>query len=146
LLERVGDALQRSEIAKTATSAGRTWGYSLITGSCVPNALLIEGFNWGARAGERYPSQRRIEESSWRKGDLGSLARILPYLTRISQTNYCFVRSKNGRRIRDSDLDLCQRIFEELLRIMTPSLILSFSSRLRDRLLRKDQFARSQAH
>ena len=86
-------------------------------------------------------------------GDLGSFARVPAYFKRhfpslpinkISQTNYCFFRSKDERQISADDLKRCRPLFAELLSVMEPSLVLSFSSRLRDYLLRSDQVRNSE--
>jgi uracil-DNA glycosylase len=57
--------------------------------------------------------------------------------SRIVQTNYCFFRSLNEGQITARDLNLCYPIFDELLKLLKPSQIISFSSRLKQVLLEK---------
>ena len=153
LLNRVVVAFSQSDIRHKAMTRGYRWAYSLITGACRPHAPLIVGFNWGAQAGEQYDPQSTIKETRWNKSDLGSFARILPYMARylpdlpmerISQTNYCFFRSEKEEQISARDLELCSSIFEQLLRVMKPTLVLGFSSRLRDHLLSSHQVTQPQ--
>jgi len=129
----------------------RQWGYSLITGPCIPYAPLLVGFNWGARVGEEYSSRETIEETSLKNEDLGSLIRVVPYwekylpehvLAHASQTNYCFFRSKNESQISERDLALCRPIFNRLLEIVKPSIVLCFSSKLRDYMVSTDKIKR----
>jgi len=145
LLDQLEDVYQKSEIRSVAAAAeGHEWAYSLIAGACQPGAPLVIGFNWGANEHTDYEPQTTIDRTPWQTGDRGSLIRILPYVSRyfpdirldeISQTNYCFFRSKKESQIRPGDLELCQPVFDELLRIMQPSVMLCFSSRLRDYLI-----------
>lgn len=148
LLRNLRKIYEESEIRDICSTEGYQWGYSLITGACVPAAPLLVGFNWGAKEGEKYESQETIEATVWTNEDLGSLVRIVPYckkylpqhmLTQASQTNYCFFRSKNERQITSGDLELCRPIFYRLLEIVNPSIILCFSSKLRDHLVSTDQ-------
>lgn len=148
LLQRVGSAFAASDISQLARAKGYRWNYSLITGACHPKTPLIVGFNWGASAGAEYDPQREIKPSQWNRDDLGSLVRVLPYIARylpkfsfetVTQTNYCFFRSKEERDITSRDLELCRPLFLGLLALLDPSIVLSFFSRLRDHLLRTSQ-------
>lgn len=148
LLKRVADAFQRSKIRRSAAESGDEWAYSLITGACLPGAPLIIGFNWGASSNARYEPQSEVNATPWREGENGSLIPILPYVSRffpnlnldkLSQTNYCFFRSKAEADISSEDLELCRPIFDDLLRVMRPTLVLSFSARLRDHVRKTDQ-------
>lgn len=103
---------------------------------------LILGFNWGATQGEEYSPQATI--TVFKKDEVGSLSRIFPYcekyfgndfLERVSQSNYCFFRSKSESEITHKDIALCEPIFDKLIDEMEPSSILCFSSKLRDYLL-----------
>ncbi len=148
LLNSVGDAYEKSEIKHKQSSLDCAWGYSLITGSCVPKAPLLVGFNWGARTGQVYQCQKVVAPSSLESDDLGSMARVIPYIKEyfpgtlledLSQTNYCFFRSHKESDISEGDLDLCRPIFSRLMKVLQPSSVLCFSSKLRDYMIDTDQ-------
>lgn len=144
LLEEVRAAYEKSKIGKK-----HEWFYSLITTPCIKYSPLIVGFNWGVDRNFQHRPQVHIKESYIKNEDLGSLARIEQYywkeylpleaFHRASQTNYCFFRSEKAAQIDNDDLLLCQPIFDKLLKILEPSIVLSFSSKLRDYLLHSGQ-------
>jgi ribonuclease R len=154
LLNNVGDAYEKSEIKRKQSMLNCSWGYSLITGSCVPKAPLIIGFNWGARAGQVYKCQQVITPSLLEIDDLGSLARVIPYikeyfpgalLENMSQTNYCFFRSPKQSDISEGDLALCRPIFNRLIEVLKPSCVFCFSSKLRDYMKDTNQITHPQS-
>lgn len=144
LLFRLEAIYEKSEIRKECEIENREWGYSLVTTAMAPASPLILGFNWGASKGEKYVSQKTVEETDFTKMDIGSLKRIFPfvrkhlgndYLSKVSQSNYCFFRSQKEEQISSFDIDLCRDVFSELIQALDPSSIICFSSRLRDHLL-----------
>ncbi len=137
LLKEIEAAYEESGIKETAGL-----NYSLITGSLQKNQPLIIGFNWGASDTE-YKPQNNIEVEDLCLENLGSMKRIIPFckkyfgedfLDKASQTNYCFFRSKSERDIVEKDLELCRPIFDKLIMLLMPSIVLCFSGQLREYL------------
>lgn len=144
LLIEVGDAYEQSDIKKLCLEKGYEWHYSLITTPMKPNGPLVLGFNWGASNGRKYEPQPSVNKSDFSKEDVGSLSRIFPYcakyfgndfLSDLSQSNYCFFRSYKEDQISDRDIQLCEPILGRLIDAISPSIVLSFSSKLRDYLI-----------
>lgn len=145
LLNRIELAFNQSDIKAYCEANNLKWFYDLCATPIIPGAPLIVGFNWGAAKGMEYkllsPQERFIDLHN--KKYLGSMSRIVPYLTQyfseeileiIGQTNFCFFRSAKGYQISKKDLDLCKSIFFEFLEKAVPSNILCFSGRLKDYL------------
>lgn len=148
LLNELNAAHRKSDIAVACEKSGRSWGYSLITTSLKPDRPMLVGFNWGAAAGKSYENQKSIESEALLDQDLGSFKRIVPYTEKFigcgsmvdaSQTNYCFFRSHSESEISQTDINLCKPIFRDLLFVVKPSMILCFSSKLRDHLIEDGQ-------
>ncbi len=148
LLEKLATAFQDAPIKRFAEAQvpSKTWNYSLVTTTLERGQPLIVGFNWGAAQGEHHPPQQVIAKNDYSEQDRASLARLDVYcrkifgpafLSQVSQTNYCFFRSETQAQISDDDLKLCQPIFDELLSILAPSMVLCFSASLRDHLIEK---------
>jgi uracil-DNA glycosylase len=79
---------------------------------------------------------------------VGSLKRIYPFLDKyygkdflsnVSQSNYCFFRSKTENQIEEPDIERCRSIFTELIEILAPSSILCLSAKLRKHLIDTNQ-------
>jgi len=141
LLHDLGEVYSQSDIKDYCSGNGHEWYYSLVSSTLEKGGPLILGFNWGAAGDESYKPQTDIDKTNFLSEDIGSLSRIIPYckqyfgddfLSKITQSNYCFFRSKKESQISKRDMDLCEPIFEKLLFILEPSLILCFSSKLRD--------------
>jgi hypothetical protein len=139
---------EKSSIRQYCLKNGYEWNYSLITTALEPGGLLILGFNWGVSKGEKYQPQSSVDKSDFFKGDVGSLSRIIPYcenyfdsnfLSKTSQSNYCFFRSQSQSQISNFDIKLCEPIFEKLICAIKPSSILCFSSKLRDFFLKNNK-------
>lgn len=152
LLTELGQAYELSDIKQICMDEKHEWHYSLLTTTMEKNGPLVIGFNWGVSLTERYPPQLAIEKSVFDAGDVGSLSRIFPYcekyfgsefLSKTSQSNYCFFRSKTEKQISPKDIALCEPIFEKLIAILKPSIILCFSSQLRDYLFANEKVASS---
>jgi len=150
LLKDVEKAYEQSEIQKENLREGRQWFYSLVTTTMETGGPLIVGFNWGASKDEKYKPQTAIEKCDFTKEDVGSLSRIFPYcekyfgrdfLSKITQTNYCFFRSENESQIKSNDIELCEPIFEKLIAAIDPSFIICFSSKLRDYMFQNNKIA-----
>lgn len=144
LLTELGQIYEKSDIRQYCLENGHEWHYSLITTTMVPGGPLILGFNWGASQGKKYDPEVSIEKTDFSEEEVGSLSRIFPYckkyfgedfLSKTSQSNYCFFRSKHESQIKDKDIALCEPIFKKLIDVIVPSSILCFSSKLRDHLL-----------
>lgn len=150
LIGEIERGFESSRIKNVAELAGEQWCYDVCT-RINPQRILVVGFNPGAGSIPCFDRQREMcnygfLESCDRK-EQGSLSRIVRYLEKykehisssfdlqdIGQTNYCFFRSKNAGQITRSDLQLCRPIFLRLLKIAKPSMILSFSSRMKEDL------------
>ena len=144
LLEKLDLAYEQSDIKNYCIKHGHQWYYSLVISEMIKNNPLIVGFNWGAKMGNSYEAQTEIEKKGFKDVDTGSLARIAPlchqyfddsFLESASQTNYCLFRSYKEYQITRHDIELCEPIFNELITALQPSILLSFSSKLRDYLL-----------
>ena len=154
LLTELGHAYEKSDIRQYCLEKSLEWHYSLITTTMVPGGPLILGFNWGASQGEKYQPQSSVNKSDFYKEDVGSLSRIFPYcqkyfgdnfLSKTSQSNYCFFRSKTESQITLKDIGLCEPVFEKLIDVIQPSTILCFSSKLRDYLLSNNRIGSSES-
>ncbi len=144
-LERV---YEKSPIRSYCLRNGHEWHYSLITTTLELYQPLIIGFNWGASQDEEYQPQSSIFKSDFSMKEVGSLSRIFPYcekyfdynfLSKASQSNYCFFRSKCESQISNQDIELCEPIFEKLIDAIEPSVILCFSSKLRNYLIKNNR-------
>lgn len=122
--------------------------YNVAATRIIPRNPLILGFNWGAQQEERYTPV--VVDKTFLEllngNDLGSMKRLQRYLVeylcmddlaleKVGQSNYCFFRSKRDGEIVKSDLELCRPLFERFLEIAQPSVILCFSSKLRNYLI-----------
>jgi hypothetical protein len=145
LLNELNNIYTKSDISKYCLGNGHKWSYSLVTSTLEKNGPLVIGFNWGASKGEEYEPQTEIKKANFLTEDVGSLSRIYPFcrkhfgddfISKITQSNYCFFRSHNESQISSKDIELCEPIFEKLISIIEPSIILCFSSKLRNSLLR----------
>jgi hypothetical protein len=143
LLRDLADVYPRSRIAAECLKNGDEWFYSLATTTLRTGGPMVVGFNWGVSKDHR--PQFDIMPADFSKEDVGSLVRIFPYcreafgegfLSNVTQTNYCFFRSKTEGQISNDDLALCEPLFDRLLRIVQPSSILCLSTRLRGYLQR----------
>ena len=144
LLKKTGKAFSKSDISKHSNN--NSWGYSVTATMFMKNKPLIVGFNWGVDSkwlneGNVYNEQKeyplRQFESNY--DDLGSFKRVVNYFHRFfpkalsgMQSNFCFFRSEKDSQISKNDLNMCKPLFDELLEYSNPSMIISFSSRLRD--------------
>jgi hypothetical protein len=117
------------------------WYYSITATRFSKNRPLIVGFNWGAEKGYKYQPQCEYPFADFEGiyDDLGSLKRTIPlfheYHTKAiygMQTNLCFFRSEKEEQISYNDLKLCKPLFEKYLDYVEPSIIISFSSKLRN--------------
>lgn len=147
LLDKTESAYNISEIKKQRLA------YSVTATQIIKNRPLIVGFNWGVdndylQKGNEYLPQSVSEYPKnlfvTNYDDLGSLKRTVPYFENYfpkaltgMQSNFCFFRSKKEEDISDKDLNLGKNLFEELLEFSNPSILISFSSKLRDHLLQK---------
>lgn len=144
LLELIGPIYGKSDIKKERPD----WGYSLVTTAMEVSAPFLLGFNWGANQNETYQNQKSVELANFENEDVGSLKRIFPfirsyfgeeYLSKVSQSNYCFFRSKTEAQISHADIERCKPVFLKLIKILEPSAILCFSSKLRKYLIETNQ-------
>jgi ribonuclease R len=144
LLAALDNAYSRSDIKQYCQEHGKKWNYSLITSTLQKGGPLILGFNWGAAQDKSYDPQTEIKATNLEEEDLGSFKRIISncneylgegFLNKASQSNFCFFRSSKQSEISENDLELCYPIFNKLLEVIQPSVILCFSSKLRDYLL-----------
>lgn len=148
LLHELEIAYAESDIKKYCLEEGHEWFYSLVATNLEQNGPLVLGFNWGARQNEKYKPQTFIEKSNFAKTDVGSISRTFPYfrkyfgsdfLSKASQSNYCFFRSKNENQITSHDIKLCEPVFEKLVTLIKPTAIFCFSSQLRDYFLKSEK-------
>jgi len=119
----------------------KDWNYSVTATMITKNKPLIVGFNWGAEAGYKYSPQCEypFHDFEGLYDDLGSLKRTIPYFHEYytkalygMQTNFCFFRSQKEDQISYRDLELCKPLFDKYLDYAKPSVIISFSSKLRN--------------
>ncbi len=119
----------------------KEWYYSVTATKLSKNKPLIVGFNWGAEQGFKYSPQCEYPFTVFEGlyEELGSLNRTIPffheYYTKAltgMQTNFCFFRSHEEGQISQKDLELCKPLFDKYLDYVNPSIIISFSSKLRN--------------
>lgn len=151
LLDETRIAFEKSGIKAYSNEKDKVWHYSVCATPLKPDRLLLIGFNWGARTGEKYEPQLDMPEKGFMEmanKDLGSFKRVKRYLKQycpgdlneVGQSNFCFFRSEKDGQISAKDLELSTPLFEKLLQLAPPKAILGFSSRLRDHLLASDGF------
>ncbi len=146
--------LNRVKIAYSQSSLkDKEYHYSLVGTQIKKHQPLIIGLNWGggkieAQTVESYKNCLNEQTKFQDDIDMGSLSKIKPYLKKysifnyttshIGWTNYCFFRTPNEKELMQNpdDLLLTNDIFFELIKMVEPSMILSFSSLLRDYLLK----------
>lgn len=149
LLGKLDQIYEDSEIKQTCIKENQKWGYSLVTTPMEQSEPLILGFNWGAAKGQIYQNQTAIKKTNFLdEDDVGSLKRIFPfirqhlgddYLTKASQSNYCFFRSSTEDQINETDIMRCSGVFAELIEILAPSSIICLSAKLRKHLIDTNQ-------
>lgn len=144
LLSELGEVYEKSDIKQYCLEHGHKWHYSLITTPMKSDSPLILGFNWGASGDKPYEPESSVVPEEFHASEVGSLSRIIPFckryygndfLSEASQSNYCFFRSKAEDQISNKDIQLCEPIFDQLIEAISPSIILCFSSKLRNYLL-----------
>jgi hypothetical protein len=150
LFNKVDKAFEESDIRKYAEEKGKKWHYSIVSTAVQPNCPLLVGLNWGADKVSDYEKQNSIpKEKFFEIPDLGSFRRIRPFLEsyfpgdsdNLVQSNFFFFRSENESQISQKDLNISSELFSEFLKIVEPSTIIGFSSKLRDYFLtNKDIF------
>ena len=142
LFGKVKEAYERSDIR--ANFPQESWNYSITSTYLKKKVPLILGFNWGARHGVEYQPQEIEDIPDFSFGevdDLGSLNRSLKFFECYYpeglngvQCNFVPFRSRAENQIGKNDMDLSKRFFLDLVGILSPSIIISFSSRLRNYL------------
>lgn len=119
----------------------KEWYYSVTATKFMKNKPLIVGFNWGAEQDYKYSPQCEYPFTHFEGlyDELGSLNRTIPFFHEYfqkaltgMQTNFCFFRSHEEKQISFKDLGLCKPLFDKYLDYVDPSIIISFSSKLRD--------------
>ncbi len=139
LLYSVKQAFLLSDVYKNFKQ--NEWYYSVTATKLEKNKPLIVGFNWGAEKTYKYNPQCEYPFTLFEGlyDELGSLKRVIPlfheYYTKALfgvQTNFCFFRSKKESQISYNDLTLCKSLFEKYLDYVNPSVIISFSAKLRN--------------
>ncbi len=121
----------------------KDWGYSITATSFVKNEKVIVGFNWGVdeewvAQGNSYGAQKDYPLANFASNyeDLGSFKRTLPFFYKHFefipqvQTNYCFFRSEMESQISPDDLVICGDLFDELIKYLEPSMLITFSRSL----------------
>lgn len=155
LASLVSDAFGNSNIKHFCESKGYVWNYSIEATEIIPNNPLIVGFNWGASmvlnadgVFEPYPPQTQRETKKFmdmKSDELGSFIRVQAYLKDylpedqledIGQANFCPFRSHKANQISEEDLKFCsQEFFPKLIEYAQPSMLLCFTSKLRELLV-----------
>lgn len=140
LLEKTENAFRQSDILNNYKS--KNWGYSITATRFEKNKPLIVGFNWGA--GEKWEEKNKTETiqksyplssfSSLDADELGSFIKVVSLFTKYLpeansgiQTNFCFFRSQYEYQISANDRERCTPLFEELIKYLEPTMLLSFS-------------------
>ncbi|GLR62785.1 hypothetical protein [Marinospirillum insulare] len=143
LLGELEDIYSTSDIYQACLDKGYNYGYGLISTCLKPGRPLFLGFNWGAGSGTDFSSQQTVEPEPFLEQELGSFSRIVPYcrqyfsetdIAEASQSNFCFFRSESEKDISQHDIQLCLPIFDKLINIIQPSIVLGFSGKLRNHL------------
>lgn len=144
LLKKTEEAYKNSEVRR------HNWGYSVTATQIMKGKPLIVGFNWGVSAGYEHGPQKEypLRVFAGNYDDLGSFKRVTRYFEEHfpnalsgMQTNFCFFRSEKEDQISPDDLERSRPLFEEYLHFSKPSVVLSFSSTLRDYLIHSGQLA-----
>ena len=148
LLKKTKDAYHKSDVFKN--HGHNNWGYSVTATSFKKNAKVIVGFNWGVdnkwiEQGNSYGPQVEYPLKNFVSlyDELGSFKRTITsfynYLEDIPevQINYCFFRSEEESQISAADIDLCSKLFDELIEYLEPSMLISFSKSLSNYLDQK---------
>lgn len=148
LLQKTKIAYKKSNIIKTTNTKNR--GYSLLATSIMKNKPLIIGFNWSKNsyslkkidktgAQVEYP----FRDFSMTFNQMGSLKGAFTYFEEYypkallgMQSNYCFFKSEKESQITDYDLKISEQLFEDFLLYISPSIIITFSSRLKNYLIK----------
>ena len=140
LLDEVGKAYLESDIRLVCDK----WHYALVNSIPTIGGPLLVGLNWGVDENYCHSAQTGIDMCDLTKEDLGSMVRVLPYLekyygndfvSQLAQTNYNFFRSKYGSQLKAKDYELCEPIFDKLLELVKPSVLIATTSDLRKYLL-----------
>ena len=151
LLDEVGKAYLESDIRLVCDK----WYYALVTSIPTIGGPLLVGLNWGVDENYCHSPQTNISKCDLTKEDLGSMVRVLPFIERyygkdlvsqLAQTNYNFFRSKYGSQLNAKDYELCGPIFDKLLELVQPSVLIATSSDLRKYLLASGKLVDVELH
>lgn len=143
LLADVGIAYEQSDIKKVNSN----WSYALIGPMPTKGSPLLIGINWGGgnNSDEKFHAQMDFGHEDLSKHDLGKLKDVLPYCRdrlgadmtlRMVQTNYNFFRSPKESDLSAKDFALCEPIFERLIALVEPEIMVCLSSKLHDYFLK----------
>lgn len=146
LLADVGIAYEQSDIKKVNLN----WSYSLISPMPTQGCPLLIGINWGGgnNSDEQFHAQTEFGHDDLSTQDIGILKTALQYCRdhlgnekahRMAQTNYNFFRSPDERYLSSKDFSLCEPIFEKLVALIQPEVMVCLSSKLRDYLLNNNR-------
>jgi len=150
LLKQTKKVFHQSDIKNNPRNKG--WGYSVTTTGIFINQPLIVAFNpavdkrW-VEKGNIYGAQSIYPMANFEElfEELGSLKRTIPFLKihypeALSgmQTNFCFFRSEKDDQISHKDLGLCKSLFEDYINFASPSIIISFSARVRNHFMKEE--------
>lgn len=133
LLDDVRKAFALSDIRTVSPN----WYYALMTSMPMKNGPLLVGLNWGVDESYEHKEQTIINRCDLTKEDLGSMSRVLPlceeyygseFISQVALTNYNFFRSKFGSQLTRKDFELCEPIFDKLLELLKPSVLIATSS------------------
>lgn len=145
LLSQTEKAFLQSDVKQRQENKG--WGFR-VTAMIRNNKPLIVDFNWKTNnklLGEsnKYKAQEkyylRIFESNYE--ELGPLKGVpfyfheyFPQALTGMHTSYCFFRSENENQISLHDLKLSSHLFDQYLEYSSPSIVISFSKKLKEYL------------
>ncbi len=128
------------------------WYYALSATRLAKNTPLILGFNWGvdSKLAEKGLCASPQTEYPFTYFDglydeLGSFKKVVDkfhdyYTEGLSgvQTNYCFFRSPKEDDISAKDIEICEPIFDKLIKYLEPASIITFSKKLHRHLMNRE--------
>jgi ribonuclease R len=152
IYDEMAIAFEKSEIKKLAKSNNKEWYYSLTETPEFKESLVILGLNPKAEKGKNYLAQAHLPDNlfdkiHWKKttGLLEQYFSAYP-LSIVNDTYFCPFRSEEEKELSTSDLELCLPIFQSWMKELAPKQIISFSSTLKDFLIKKELITAEQEH
>jgi ribonuclease R len=138
IFDKAAILFEQSKVHRFAKENAKEWYFNIAETAEYKESLLLLDLNPKAEKEAKYLAQTHLPDISI---DIQKWQKTIPYLDKyfgvypietIMDSYYCPFRSEEVGQISESDLELCQPLFKDLLKELSPSQIISFSTELED--------------